>query len=31
MKLDILPDVNPKPSPIIPPETYEWEEDEDYE
>jgi len=28
---DLIPDVNPKPSPIIPPEDYEWEEDEDYE
>jgi len=30
MKLDILPDINPKPSPIIPPEDYEWDE-EDYD
>jgi len=29
--MGIIPNVDPKPSPIIPPSEYEWEEDEDYE
>jgi len=30
MKLDIIPNVDPKPPAQIPPEDYEWD-DEDYD
>jgi len=29
--MGIIPDVNPKPAPIIPPADYEYDEEEDWE
>ena len=29
--MGLIPDVNPKPAPIIPPAEYEYEEDEEWE
>jgi len=29
--MGIIPDVNPKPAPIIPPADYEYDEDEEWE
>jgi len=29
--MGLIPDVNPKPAPIIPPAEYEYDEDEEWE